>query len=197
YRAEDPRLEHAVALKVIREDALRDDAARSRFRLEARALSRLMHPNIATLFDFDTEDGVDFLVLEFVPGETLASLLGSGPLPESRARAIAIDVSEGLQAAHEQGVVHRDLKPGNIIITPRARAKGLDFGLAGFLGGAAESSQAETASAAHGIGGTLAYMAPEQIQGGRADARSDLHALGAVLFEMIAGRRPFAADHIG
>ena len=194
YRADDPRLERPVALKVIRDDALKDDAARSRFRLEARALSRLLHPNIATLFDFDSEEGVDFLVFEFVPGETLARLLEAGPLPESRARAIALDVAEALAAAHEQGVVHRDLKPGNVVITPRGRAKVLDFGLAGFLSRHGEGSQATTASHPAPFGGTLAYMAPEQIRGVAVDARTDLHALGALLFEMTTGRRPFDGE---
>src|ERR1700757_5256250 len=130
FRAEDPRLERDVALKVLKPDALHDEDSKRRLRLEARALSRLLHPNIATLFDFDCDEGVDFLVLEFVPGESLARTLANGPLPETRARAIALDVTEGLQSAHEKGIVHRDLKPGNIIITPRGRAKVLDFGLA-------------------------------------------------------------------
>jgi len=193
YRALDPRLGREVALKVIREDALRDPAMRNRFRSEARALSKLLHPNIATLFDFDSEDGVDFLVLELVPGETLAQLLHSGPLPETRARAIGIGIAEALQAAHEEGVVHRDLKPGNIMITPRGRAKVLDFGLAHVLADA-DASVAPTATGAQGITGTVQYLSPEQVRGGRIDARSDLHALGAILFEMTTGRRPFPGD---
>ena len=112
FRANDPRLERDVALKVLKQDALHDEDSKRRFRLEARALSQLLHPNIATLFDFDSDRGVDFLVLEFVPGESLAHTLRNGPLPETRARAIALDVSEGLQSAHEKGIVHRDLKPG-------------------------------------------------------------------------------------
>jgi serine/threonine-protein kinase len=194
YRAEDPRLERVVALKVLREDVLRDEAAKRRFRLEARALSRLLHPNIATLFDFDTEDGVDFLVMEYVPGDTLAALLGAGPLPEPRARAIGLEVAEALQAAHEQGVVHRDLKPGNVIITPRGRAKVLDFGLAGFVHEAGAPPLTTTREDPGRFGGTLPYTAPEQLQGERADARTDLYALGVMLFEMVAGVRPFAAD---
>ncbi len=146
YRAEDPRLERDVALKVLREDVLRDEAARRRFRQEARALSRLLHPNIATLFDLDSEGEVDFLVLEFVEGETLAASLGSGPLPEVRARAIALEVTGALQAAHEQGIVHRDLKPGNVMITPRGRAKVLDFGLAVFTGAGGSLTGVTTAS---------------------------------------------------
>ena len=122
FRAKDPRLEREVALKVLKQDALHDEDSKRRFRLEARALSQLLHPNIATLFDFDSDRDVDFLVLEFVPGESLAHTLMNGPLPETRARAIALDVTEGLQAAHEKGIVHRDLKPGSIIIVGKKRS---------------------------------------------------------------------------
>jgi serine/threonine-protein kinase len=194
YRATDPRLERTVALKVLREDALRDDAARRRFRLEARALSRLLHSNIATLFDFDSDHGVDFLVMEYVPGDTLAALVSAGALPEARARAIGLEVAEALQAAHEQGVIHRDLKPGNVIITPRGRAKVLDFGLAGFVHEGAAPSSATTREDLGRFGGTLPYVAPEQLQGERADARTDLYALGVMLFEMVTGVRPFSGD---
>jgi eukaryotic-like serine/threonine-protein kinase len=196
FRAEDPRLEREVALKVLKQDALHDEDSKRRFRLEARALSRLLHPNIATLFDFDSDRGVDFLVLEFVPGESLARTLANGPLPETRARAIALDVTEGLQSAHEKGIVHRDLKPGNIVITPRGRAKVLDFGLARVMPGAASVTQSAPISGAAGVVGTLPYMSPEQVRDDRVDARSDLYALGAVLFEMTTGRRPFSGDDV-
>jgi serine/threonine protein kinase len=151
FRAKDPRLERDVALKVVKQDALHDEDSKRRFRLEARALSQLLHPNIATLFDFDSDRGVDFLVLEFVPGESLARTLANGPLPETRARAIALDVAEGLQSAHEKGIVHRDLKPGNIVITPRGRAKVLDFGLARVMPGAASLTQSAPISGASAI----------------------------------------------
>jgi serine/threonine-protein kinase len=198
YRAEDPRLGRDVAIKLLRDDALRDERARQRLRDEARALSRLVHPGIATLFDFDRDEAHDFLVMEFVPGETLAATLAAGPLPETRARTIALEVADALRAAHEQGLVHRDLKPANIVITPRGRAKVLDFGLVRVLDDTAVEglSQAQTVSSPGAIAGTLAYMAPEQVRGERADARTDLHALGLLLFEMIAGRRAFGADNV-
>ncbi len=194
YRAEDPRLGREVALKVLREDALRDAAARERFRLEARALSRLLHPNIATLFDFDADGGTDYLVLEYVAGQTLAELLDSGSLPEARARALALEIAEALQAAHEQGVVHRDLKPSNVALTPRGHAKVLDFGLAHCVPDRDDLTRASTRDFAPELSGTLAYMAPEQIEHGRCDARSDLWALGVLLFEATTGRQPFHAD---
>jgi eukaryotic-like serine/threonine-protein kinase len=196
FRAKDPRLERDVALKVMKPDALHDEDSKRRFRLEARALSQLLHPNIATLFDFDSDQGVDFLVLEFVRGESLARTLMNGPLPETRARAIALDVTEGLQSAHEKGIVHRDLKPGNIIITPRGCAKVLDFGLAKVTPGAASLTQSNPISGASTLIGTVPYMSPEQVRDGRVDASSDLYALGALLFEMTTGRRPFAGDDV-
>jgi serine/threonine-protein kinase len=177
FRAKDPRLERDVALKVLKQNALHDEDSKRRFRLEARALSQLLHPNIATLFDFDSDRGVDFLVLEFVPGESLAHTLMNGPLPETRARAIALDVTEGLQSAHEKGIVHRDLKPGNIIITPRGRAKVLDFGLARVTPGTASLTQSNPISGPSALVGTLPYMSPEQVRDGRVDASSDVLSL--------------------
>ena len=196
FRAEDPRLERDVALKVLKQDALDDGDSKRRFRLEACALSRLLHPNIATLFDFDSDGGVDFLVLEFVAGESLARMLANGPLPETRARAIALDVTEGLQSAHEKGIVHRDLKPGNIVITPRGHAKVLDFGLARVMPGAASLTQSASVSGPSALVGTVPYMSPEQVRDGRVDASSDLYALGALLFEMTTGKRPFGGDDV-
>src|SRR6202790_2791480 len=196
FRAEDPRLEREVALKILKQDALYDEDSKRKFRLEARALSRLLHPNIATLFDFDSDRGIDFLVLEFVPGESLARMLANGPLPEPRARAIALDVTEGLQAAHEKGIVHRDLKPGNVVITPRGRAKVLDFGLARVMPGAANLTQSATVSVPSALVGTVPYMSPEQVRDGRVDASSDLYALGALLFEMTTGKRPFGGEDL-
>jgi len=194
YRALDERLEREVAIKVLRDDLLRDDSARRRFRHEARALSRLNHPGIATLFDFDAQDGVDYLVLEFVPGETLAAALASGALPEGRARAIALGIVEALEAAHEQDIVHRDLKPGNVMITPRGRVKVLDFGLARRTVGA--DSTVSLTGVPGALMGTLPYMAPEQVAGGTVDPRTDLYALGTVLYEMIAGQPLVSGDSL-
>ncbi len=129
YRAHDERLERNVALKVLPAGALADDAARKRFRQEALALSRLSHPNIATIYDFDTQDGVDFLVMEHLEGETLAERLVRGPLAIAQAVRTAMEIAEALDRAHRQGVVHRDLKPGNVMLT-KSGAKVLDFGLA-------------------------------------------------------------------
>jgi eukaryotic-like serine/threonine-protein kinase len=131
-----------------------------------------------------------------VPGESLARTLANGPLPENRARAIALDVAEGLQSAHEKGIVHRDFKPGNIVITPPGRAKVLDFGLARVMPGAVSLTQSATISSPSALVGTVPYMSPEQVRDGRVDARSDLYALGAVLFEMTTGRRPFSGDDV-
>jgi serine/threonine protein kinase len=190
YLAEDPRLERNVALKILREDALRDEAARTRFRGEARVLARLLHPNVATLFDLDAADGRDFLVMEYVGGETLASLLAEGPLPERRARVIGIEIAQALAAAHEQGIVHRDLKPSNVLLTPRGHAKVLDFGLAHIIA-PGDVSTTRSGSTGASLIGTIPYMAPEQIRADHVDARTDLYALGTLLFEMTAGSRPF------
>ena len=189
YCARDERLEREVALKLLPEGALADPAARARFRNEALALSRLNHPGIATVFDFDSEDGADFLVMELVPGATLQEILASGPIAEPETVRLGIQIAEALEAAHEQGVVHRDLKPGNIVVTPRGRVKVLDFGLAKLLQTGA-AAPAPTSTGSQTIAGTLAYMAPEQLLGAAVDARSDLYALGAVLYEMSTGKRP-------
>jgi len=191
YRAHDERLDRDVALKVLPSGLLTDEAARRRFRKEALALSRLNHPNIETVYDFDTQEGVDFLVMEYIPGETLAQELAAGPLPEKEVAALGAQIASALEEAHERGVVHRDLKPGNILVTGRGQAKVLDFGLAMLLRPVGETSQTETLSQEHAVVGTLPYMAPEQLRGEKVDARSDIYAAGAVLFEMATRRRPF------
>ncbi|MFZ0818491.1 MAG: protein kinase [Candidatus Acidiferrales bacterium] len=194
YSARDERLERDVALKILSAEALADEAARKRFRKEALALSKLNHPNIATIFDFDTESGVDFLAMEYVQGETLAQKLSGGSLPEKETAAIAAQIVDSLDEAHEQGIVHRDLKPSNIMVTPKGRVKVLDFGLAKLLRPVGSITTAETLSDTQGLAGTLPYMSPEQLQDDQVDARSDIFSFGAVVYESATGQRPFRGE---
>ncbi len=194
YRAHDERLERDVALKVLPAKTLADEAARKRFRKEALALSKLNHPNIATVYDFGTEDGIDFLVMEYVAGETLAEKASNAALTGRQVARLGEQVAEALVEAHEQGVIHRDLKPANVMVTPRGQAKVLDFGLAKLLRPVSETSSTESFSATSGAVGTLPYMAPEQLQGEPVDARTDLHALGVLLYEISTGQRPFREE---
>jgi len=193
YRARDENLERDVALKVIASHILGDDRARRRFRKEALALSRLNHPNIETVHEFDSIPGVDFIVMELVPGETLSDRIARGELPEAEIVTIGEQIADGLAAAHEHGIIHRDIKPSNICLTPEGKVKILDFGLAmqAPLSAAPGATVSETVSAPGAIVGTLPYMAPEQLRGEPLDARSDVYAFGAVLFELATGRRPF------
>jgi serine/threonine-protein kinase len=195
YLARDQHLDgKEVALKVLPAGALADDAARARFRKEAVALSKLTHPNIAIVYDFDARDGVDFLVMEYLPGETLDARLAVGPLPETNVARLGMQIAEGLAAAHKRGIVHRDLKPGNLQVTPEGHLKILDFGLAKLLPQVGDKSQVETATDSHAVSGTLPYMAPEQLRGENVDERTDIFALGAVLYEMATGKRPFREE---
>ncbi|HMI50369.1 MAG TPA: tetratricopeptide repeat protein [Candidatus Saccharimonadales bacterium] len=191
YRARDQRLERDVALKVLPAGILGDPAARKRFRNEALALARLNHPNICSVFDFNAEGDSDFLVMEFVPGISLHEKLEQGNSTLAEVVPLGLQVSAGLAVAHEQGVIHRDLKPANLRVTPDGRLKILDFGLAKFFhpeaGLDATLSVADTSS----FSGTVPYMAPEQLRGEPPDARTDIYAVGAVLYELATGRRPF------
>ncbi len=193
YRARDERLGRDVALKVLPAGTLGDEHARKRFRKEAQALSKLSHPNIATVFDFDTEDGTDFLAMELVEGVTLSDKLAAGALSEKEITRLGMQLAEALEEAHERGVVHRDLKPGNVMVTAKGQAKVLDFGLAKLVRPDVASATAPTESftETQAAAGTLPYMAPEQLRGETVDARTDIHALGAVLYEMATGQRPF------
>ena len=191
YRAHDERLERDVALKVLPPGTLADDSARKRFRKEGLALSRLNHPNIATVHDFDTQEGIDFLVTELVPGLTLDKKLAAGPLPENAVLQIGLQLADGLGAAHREGVVHRDLKPGNLRLTPEGRLKILDFGLAKRVDPADQATVTQSFAEQRGPAGTLAYMAPEQLKGEKVDTRADLWAAGVVLYELATGQRPF------
>jgi serine/threonine-protein kinase len=191
YKAHDERLDRDVAIKVLPSGTLVDDNARKRFRKEALALSKLNHPNIATVFDFDTQDGVDFIVMELVEGASLAEKVKTGPLPEKEISALGAQIADALEEAHEHGIVHRDLKPGNIAVTPKGRVKVLDFGLARMLRPASDEATTEALTQEQAVAGTLPYMSPEELRGERADHRSDLYSFGVVLYEMATGRRPF------
>jgi tetratricopeptide (TPR) repeat protein len=195
YEARDTRLRRTVALKVLPTPFASDPSRRHRFEREARAVSALDHPNICMLHDVGSEADVDFLVLERLEGETLAQRLNRGPLTREEALVVAIQVAGALEAAHQKGVVHRDLKPGNVMLT-RSGVKLLDFGLA-LLRGEGADDEVSTVSEPDGprrVVGTRPYMSPEQASGGVSDARTDVWALGVVLYEMLTGRRPFQAD---
>ena len=190
YKARDTRLDRTVALKRLSADLATRPEGRLRLEREARAISRLNHPHICTLFDVVEQDGTGFLVMELVEGETLAARLQRGPLPTDDALRCGVQIADALAAAHRQNVVHRDLKPANIMLTPRG-VKLLDFGLAALRDG--DSIDVDPGVTATGaILGTPAYMAPEQLQGRPADARTDIFAFGAVIHEMLTGTRAFA-----
>jgi serine/threonine protein kinase len=197
YRARDTRLERTVAIKILSSALTDKPDAKARFDREAKTISSLSHPNICTLYDVGRQDGIDFLVMEFLEGDTLADRLVRGPLPLDQALRYGAEICEGLERAHRAGVIHRDLKPGNVMLT-RSGAKLMDFGLAKEALAPASSASALTAVVSDKplteqglIVGTFQYMAPEQLQGRPADARSDIFAVGAVLYEMITGRRAF------
>src|SRR5450631_2882889 len=201
YRARDTRLDRTVAIKILPAHLSDDPEAKERFDREARTISSLNHPNIYILHDVGHQDGVDYLVMEYLAGETLASRLDKGALPPDQVLKYGIEICEGLETAHRTGVVHRDLKPGNIMLT-KTGVKLMDFGLAKSLpaSASATSSLSVTLSspAANSpltekgmIVGTFQYMSPEQVQGKEVDGRSDIFSLGAVLYEMVTGKRAF------
>ena len=190
YRAHDERLDRDVALKVLPLGSLVDEDARRRFKKEALALSKLNHPNIATIHDFDSQEGVDFLVMEFISGKGLDQVVPEGGLSEEEVRGLGAQLADGLVALHQHGMVHRDLKPGNLRLTQDGRLKILDFGLARLLQPVTNETTATSAGATE-FAGTLPYMAPEQIRGEAIDARTDVYAAGAVLYELATGRPLF------
>ena len=198
YKARDTRLDRAVAIKVLASETADDPEFRARFHREAKAIAALTHPHICTLHDVGHHDGIDFLVMELVEGDTLAARLRSGPLPLDKALAYAIDVADALDKAHRAGIVHRDLKPSNVMLT-KAGAKLMDFGIARMhpvAGSAVASATAMPTESAPLTGrgdilGTVHYMAPEVLEGRPADARSDIFAFGALLYELATGRRAF------
>jgi eukaryotic-like serine/threonine-protein kinase len=193
YQATDTRLGRAVALKILPRALASDLQFRARFDREAQAIAALTHPHICTLHDISCEHGVDFLVMEYLEGETLAARLERGPLPIDQALTCATEIADALTAAHRQGIAHRDLKPSNIILT-KGGAKLVDFGLAKpvapLIGGAAPT-RAPSLTAHGTILGTFQYMAPEQLEGKDADARTDIFAFGAVVYEMLTGKKAF------
>jgi len=194
YRARDTRLDRTVAIKIMAGKHSTDPGAKERFKREARNISSLAHPHICTLLDVGSDADCDFLVMEYLEGETLAQRLSRGALPIDEALEIAIDVGDALDKAHRLGVVHRDLKPGNVMLTASG-AKLLDFGLAKEIRPAPVETDGEAATDITDPGivmGTTAYMSPEQTRGVQVDERSDVWSLGVVLYEMVTGRRPFA-----
>jgi serine/threonine-protein kinase len=203
YRAEDTNLSRDVAIKVLPEQFTQDPQRLARFEREAKLLASLNHPNIAAIHSFEHADEIHFLVLELVPGETLAEKVAKGPLPVEEALEVCRQIAEGVEAAHEKGVIHRDLKPANVKVTPEGKVKILDFGLAKAFEGeipAADISQSPTLTEemtrAGVILGTAAYMSPEQAKGKPVDNRTDIFAFGSVLYELLTGRRAFEGETV-
>lgn len=191
FRAHDEQLDRDVALKILPKLSLLSEAARRQFRHEALNLARITDPNVAMAFDFGCDNGVDYLVTEFVPGLNLDAKIANRPLPESEILQIGKQLASGLEAAHHRGVIHRDLKPGNLRVTPEGLLKILDFGLAFLMRNEGDATVTSPLSSAYSDAGTLPYMAPEQIKGRQPDVRSDVWSAGACLYEMSTGKRPF------
>ena len=198
YLAQDTRLQRSVAVKVLPAAFAENAERRQRFEQEARATATLNHPNVMAVFDVGVDDGIPYVVLELLEGETLSTALARGPLPVRRATELARQIAEGLAAAHAKGIVHRDLKPDNIFVTADGRAKILDFGLAKLIEGPAQNATVTHLGTTPPTGpghvlGTAGYMAPEQVRGEAADHRADIFAFGAVFYEMCAGMTPGAS----
>ncbi len=201
YRAKDPRLGRDVAIKVLPASFSQDADRLRRFEQEARAAGLLNHASITAVYDIGSHEGAPYVVQELLEGETLRAELSSGGFPPRKAIEYAREIAEGLAAAHEKGIVHRDLKPENLFVTRGGRVKILDFGLAKLTeaetGGQATSFPTATPTEPGVVMGTLGYMSPEQVRGKPADARSDIFAFGAVLYEMLSGKRAFHGDSAG
>src|SRR5712691_5637568 len=199
YKARDTRLERTVAIKVLPAHLSSSPELRQRFEREAKTISQISHPHICALYDVNREGETEYLVMEYLEGETLADRLGKGPLPSEQLLRYGIEIADALDKAHRQGIVHRDLKPGNVMLT-KSGVKLLDFGLAKFQAGGRESVSSSVsrlatemqASQPLTVLGTFQYMAPEQLEGKDADARSDIFSFGAVLYEMATGKKAFS-----
>lgn len=191
WKAHDDNLDRDVAIKMLLRGTLGNTSSRERFRREALVLSRLSHPGVATIFDFDVRNGCEFLVMEYVAGGTLEARLARGPLPVSEVLALGSGIADALDNAHRHGFLHRDLKPGNIALTADGQPKILDFGIAMLL---ADDRATGRITQAGMVLGSLPYMAPEQLLGEVCDARTDIYALGVMLFEMLTGQRPFVKE---
>jgi serine/threonine-protein kinase len=187
-RAHDERLGRDVAIKFLRTDLAAHESVRDRFEREATAAARLLHPNVVTVFDSGEEDGEPYIVMECLPGRTLADELREGPQAVERTREMALEVLSALSAAHELGIVHRDIKPANLLITEQGSFKVADFGIAKSVDGLDQTETGE-------ILGTAAYLAPERIEGRAATYRSDLYSLGVVMYEALTGAKPFVGDN--
>jgi len=199
YKARDTQLDRPVAIKVLPSDKVADPARKQRFVQEAKAASALNHPNIVTIYDIRSEGGVDFIVMEYIEGQTLDERIPSKRMRPRQALHYAIQVADALAKAHSAGIVHRDLKPSNIMVTEEGRIKVLDFGLAKLLEPVDSSADAATLTARPlteegAVLGTAAYMSPEQAEGRKLDGRSDIFSFGSVLYEMVTGRKPFTGD---
>jgi serine/threonine protein kinase len=198
YKARDTHLDRFVAIKVLPPDKVADPVRKQRFVQEARAASALSHPGIVTIYDIRSDAGIDFIVMEYVAGRTLDETFPARGLRLTQALRFGVEIADALAKAHEAGIVHRDLKPSNVMVTDEGRIKILDFGLAKLLDPIDASADAMTRTSPlteeRVVVGTAAYMSPEQAEGRRLDARSDIFSFGSLLYEMVTGRKPFAGD---
>ncbi len=188
YKAEDLKLKRTVALKFLPVHLMNSPELRERFLLEAQAAAALNHPNICVIYEVGESGEHPYIAMEFVEGKTLREKLKKGPLPAAEAMALTSQVSAGLAEAHDKGIIHRDIKSANIMVTAKGQAKVMDFGLAKLQGGSSLTRSQTTL-------GTVAYMSPEQARGGELDQRTDIWSLGVVLYETLTGKLPFRGDH--